>query len=184
MPEEDPKKVDIIKRKAKNFGTQWVFNMYVVMNRKQIVARIRKMMESIKTEDVVPNVEKGIYPPIPANLFSDLSEYYDRIKAIPLITEDDDKLSFAKFVAEARPDIHQQLEGMGEAGATYMANLRGNFLECVKNPEKAPVTAADLTAKKKSDMVNAVCDKCGKSWPVLKAEFSKIKECPFCKDKV
>lgn len=177
MPEEDPGKVDIIKRKAKNFGTQWFFNMYVEMNRKQIVARIRKMMESIKTEDVVPNVEKGIYPPIPANLFSELTEYYDRIKEISPVT-------FAEFVAEARPDIYQQLEGMGEAGATYMANLRGNFLECVKNPEKAPVTAADLAAKKKSDVVNAVCDKCGKSWPVVKAEFANIKECPFCKDKV
>ena len=160
-----------VRRTLGAFGSRFAFELYVEVMRDQIVEGQRRYLAPLSPEDVRRMVEKGEFPSLDPNalpLDSD-NEHLKRISAVRLM----------EYLAEARPDLAQTIQGMAEKGAEYMAKLRLHLLDLVTHPEKPLAESTEYETQK--GMVKATCDKCGKSWPVPKEEASTIKECPFCR---
>ena len=161
-------------------GSSFAFWFMVEMRHNELIKGLRKYLASIQPEDVPRMVRKGEFPPLEDLDFSAISDYAEHLEKIPLVSpnDDGDPPGLVEYLAEARPDLVKAIQDLDKRGAEYLAKLRLHLLDLVKHPEKALGKSTEYKAKSK--MVQATCDKCGKSWPVPKEEASSIDKCPFC----
>jgi len=160
-----------VKNSLKKFGSRFAFEFFIETMHKQIVEALRKYLKGLEPKDITAMVSEGRFPPLEKLDFTAVSDNAEHFEKISLVRH-------MELIAEARPDLATAIQDMGMAGAEYLAKLRLHLIELVKHPEKALAKSTDYKPKEK--MVQATCDKCGKSWPVPEAEASSIEECPFC----
>lgn len=151
----------------KKISSRFMFEMGLEWFHDQIMEGVRKWLGQYSPEDIRRMVRQRQFPSVPTHYFEQVSgwsQYLEKISVIRLM----------EMIAEARPELAAAIEEMGMEGAEYMVLLREQFLAWAKDPSQAPVVG------EKVDMVKAVCDACGQSWPVKRADFEKIEKCPFC----
>ncbi len=136
-----------------------------------IVKGLTEYLAGYTLEQLKQMVKEGKFPALPVEGFDTASRYAGYLENISAIRLMD-------TVLEARPDVAEAIVSMGEEGAEYIVKLRTHLLDMVRHPEKALTQSGPVI--KRTDLVKAVCDSCGKSWPVARAEASKITVCPFC----
>jgi Zn finger protein HypA/HybF involved in hydrogenase expression len=148
----------------KSAGSRFAFELALEFFHDSIVDSLSKWLERYSDEDLRKMIVEHRYPPLEV-AFKELerfSKYLDDISEIRLVEE---------FLLPARPSLNQIFEQVGEQSAVYLVDLRAYLIERIKHPVEESLAKA---------MATATCDKCNKSWPVEKAEFNNIKECPFC----
>lgn len=144
----------------KKIGSQFAFEYFLEIWKPKLVALLREWLAQYTVEDIRKMVSRSRFPDTSALDFSPLTDYLQYIEKIPIerLVED--------FLASARPDLIQYLQEIGMPGAKWLVKLRLHLLKKIRQGEE--------------DIVMASCDACGKQWPVARAEFDKISECPFC----
>jgi hypothetical protein len=151
----------------KKVGSRFAFECFLEVWKPKLVESLRKWLEQYSVEDINRMVSQGQFPDVSKldlSVVKDYLEYIDKISIERLIED---------FLGPARPDLIQAIIEMGMPGANWLVKLRLELLEKVRKGQKP----ADIV---KEDTVLATCDACGKSWPVARSDFDKVKECPFC----
>jgi hypothetical protein len=156
---------------AKKFANRFIFELYLVNAHNEIIEGLQKWLLPFTTDDIRKMIETETYPPLQPAEFAAATPYAEFLEHI-------DEQRLLEAIAEARPDIMKVIEEMGYQGVLYILKLRAYMLECVKDPSKAQASPAP--ALQEEELVKAVCEECGRSWPVKKEEFAKITVCPFC----
>lgn len=159
-----------IKEEFKKIGSRFMFEFFLEVFHDRLIEAFREFLAGYTPERIKEMVVKGEFPYIPPdNLVSvkGYEQYLERIKPE----------RFADALQEARPDLAQALEEMDMEGGLYIIKLCDHYLNLIAHPEKAEPKLLEGLPK---EMMEAVCEECGKSWPVIREEFSNIKECPFC----
>jgi len=152
-----------VPRQLGKFGSRFAFEFFLETMHEPIIQGLRKYLSGIRAEDIPTMVRAGKFPAIEHLNLSAVGDNIEHIEKISLVR-------LVEFIAEARPDLVAAIQDIGESGADYLVKLRQHILVRIKGSE----------FKKEDDMVLAHCDKCGKKWPVKKAEAASIRECPFC----
>ena len=156
----------------KKVGSRFAFEFFLEVWQEKLVEMLRKWLSSVTIEDIQKMVKRGKFPDTQGLDFSGVKDYAEYLEKIST------ERLFEDYIAPARPDLAQAIQGMGMPGAQWLVKLRGHLLSQVKGSVAlAEGTEAPLV---KEDIVQASCDVCGKSWPVPRSEFESIKECPFC----
>lgn len=152
-----------IKEALGKFGSRFAFEFFLETIHDTIIQGLKKYLVSIRAEDIPGMVEKGQFPPIDSLNFGAVSSNLEHLEKISL-------LRLMEFIVEARPDLASAIQDKGEAGAIYMVKLRQRILQRMKQAEFKP----------EENVVLAVCDQCGKKFPIKRDEISSITKCPFC----
>jgi len=155
-----------IKKGLSKFGNWFAFEFFLETMHGPIVEGLRQYLSSMSAADIPDMVQNIKFPPINKLDFSFVGENIEHVERIPLVR-------LVEFIAEARPDLIEAIQNLGEKGATYLAKLRQHLLDHVKSAEFKP----------EGDMVLATCDNCHKQWPVPRDKAESIDECPFCHHK-
>jgi len=155
---------DGVVQQVKKVGSRFAFEFFLEVWKEKLVEMLVKWLSSVTVEDLKKMVKKGKFPDTAGLNFSGVREYYEYLEKMST------ERLFEEYIAPARPDLAQAIQGMGMPGAQWLVKLRQHLLDQVRKVAK-PV---------KQDIVQAKCDACGKSWPVPRDEFDKIKSCPFC----
>jgi hypothetical protein len=153
-------------KQFKKIGSRFAFEFFLEVWKDKLVAMLKDWLSTYTVEDIQKMVKRGKFPDTQGLNFGavkDYTEYLEKISAERL---------FEDFIAPARPDLAQAIQGMGMPGAQWLVKLRAHLMN--------QVLAGKGTESVKEDLVQATCDVCGKSWPVPRSEFDSIKECPFC----
>ena len=159
----------MVMHSLKKVGSRFAFEYFLEVWKPKVVEALRKWLARYTVEDITKMVSRGRFPDTSKLDLSALTDYAEHLEKISIerLVED--------FLAPARPDLIQALQEMGMPGAKWLVKLRLHLIDKIKRGEKP--TEASLP---KEDIVIATCDACAKSWPVPRAEFDSIKECPFC----
>lgn len=150
-------------KQVKKVGSRFAFEFFLEVWHDRLVEMLRKWLATIAVEDIRRMVRGGKFPDtsdLNLGAADDYLEYLEKISTERL---------FEEYLAPARPDLAQAIQELGMPGARWLVKLREHLLDQVRH--RVPV---------KQDIVQATCDNCGKSWPVPRAEFASITECPFC----
>jgi|GEM_PF-2515618 len=161
-----------IKEEFKKIGSRFMFEFFLEVFHDRLIEGFREFLAGYTPERIKEMVRDGEFPYIPPDTLVSVKgyeQYLERIKPE----------RFADALQEARPDLAQALEEMGVEGGLYVIKFCDHYLNLIAHPEKAEPKLVEGPAK---DMMEAVCDQCGKSWPVVREEFLNIKKCPFCHD--
>lgn len=152
-----------LKKGLKKFGSEFAFNFFLETMHGPIIDGLKDYLSDIKPSDIPDLVAKEKFPSID---HLDLGFAADNIEHLEKIS----LLELVEFLAEARPDLVQAIQNMGEAGAAYMAKLRQHLISKIKNAE----------FKKEEDMVMVTCTSCKRKIPMPRDKVADLKECPFC----
>jgi len=158
---------DGIAQQFKKVGSRFAFEFFLEVWQPKLIEMLRKWLSTVTVEDLQKMVKRGKFPdPAGLNLgaVQDYIEYLEKMSTERL---------FEDYIAPGRPDLAQAIQEMGMPGAQWLVKLRQYLLNQVRGVAKTV----------KQDIVQAKCDACGKSWPVPRAEFKDITECPFCHHK-
>ena len=156
-----------IQKNIVKFGSRFAFEFFLETMHPTIIAGVKKYLSSIRTEDIPAMVRKGNFPPLKHLVFSGLGDSVEHIEKISL-------MRLVEFIAEARPDLIEEIQKMGKAGAEYLVKLRAHLIAKIQQP----VEGKEFEVQE--DMVMAHCDQCDKKWPVKKEEAAAVTKCPFC----
>jgi len=151
-------------QQVKKVGSRFAFEFFLEVWKEKLVEVLRKWLSSVTVEDLKKMVKRGKFPDTAGINFGGVQDYIEYLEKMST------ERLFEDYIAPARPDLAQAIQGMGMPGAQWLVKLRQHLLNQVRKVAK-PV---------KQDMVSAKCDSCGKSWPVPRDEFDKIESCPFC----
>lgn len=155
--------------KIKGFGGEFAFGLLFEYAKPKIITGLREWLGNYTPEKIRKMVIQGKFPDaenLNLALFTDYLEHIEAISAEEL---------FKEMLIPARPDLAESLLDIpGNRGLKWFEKLRLHLLHKIKHPEKGEATVP------KEDIVIATCDACAKSWPVARAEFESVKECPFC----
>ena len=158
---------DGIAQQFKKVGSRFAFEFFLEVWQPKLIEMLRKWLSTVTVEDLQKMVKRGKFPD-PAGLnfgaVQDYIEYLEKMSTERL---------FEDYMAPARPDLAQSIQELGMPGAQWLVKLRQYLL----------AQARGVTKTVKQDIVQAKCDACKKSWPVPRAEFKDITECPFCHHK-
>ncbi len=178
MPEQETEKQSKwgkLKGKAGDASSEFLFWMIYESSKPKIVATLRKWLQPFTPQAVREMVLAGTFPNVEPEILlgaQGFDGYLAKIKADELID----------FLAEARPDLMQAIAECGnEKGGAWIMALREHLLHVIAEPEAQLGESRELPPQQ--PMKQAKCTNCGKTWPVLESEFSKIEACPFCLEK-
>ncbi len=160
-----------MKRQLAKMGSRFAFEFFLETMHQSILRGVRKYLSDISPEKLRSMILEHRFPKVKHLDFSmigDNTEHLEKISATRIM----------EFLAEARRDLAAVIMESGPQGALYLVDMRRHFLDLIKNPEKDLAKSTEYTAK--SDMVQATCDKCEKSWPVERDKSSTLDKCPFC----
>jgi len=155
---------DGVGQQLKKIGSRFAFEFFLEIWKPRIIETLREWLSGVSVEDLRKVVSEDKFPDTGSLNLSAVTPYAEYLEKISVerVLED--------YLAPARPDLVQELQEMGMQGATWLVKFRLHLLEQVKRAGE----------EVKTDLVQATCDACGKSWPVPRAEFDSIEECPFC----
>lgn len=156
-----------IGQQLKKVGSRFAFEFFLEVWKDKLLDILRKWLSTVTVEDLQKLVKRGEFPDTTGLKFGAVQEYIEYLEKIST------ERLFEEYIAPARPDLAQAIQEMGMPGAQWLVKLRLHLLEQVRR----------AGGKVKEDLVQATCDACAKSWPVPRAEFKNITECPFCHHK-
>ncbi len=158
--------------KLQKFANKAGFFFYLRLHREEIVNGFRKWIEDYGMERMKETINRGEFPDVAPDLFTQASDYLEYLEGISVEY-------LAELIAEAVPEIAEHLIYMGPEGGVYLAKLRLHFLELCRHPDQAPVVDTPLPSGE-NDVASIICDKCNKAFAIKKSEFSKLEKCPIC----
>lgn len=150
--------------KLKKSGGRFAFEFFLEVWKDGLVEILKKWLSGITVNDIGKMVKKGKFPSTRELNLSALRPYIEHLERISV------ERMLEDFLVLARPDLVKAIVEMDMPGAQWLVNLRLYLLDQVRC----------AGVEEKQDIVQASCDNCGKSWPVLRSEANSIKECPFC----
>lgn len=148
----------------KKIGSRFAFEYFLEVWKDRLIALLRNWLSKYTVDDIKRMVRRSKFPDTnDLNLIS-LRPHLEHLEKIST------ERLFEDYVAPARPDLAQTIQEMGMPGARWLVELREYLFTQIRGSGST----------EKRDLVTATCDNCHKSWPVARAEFASIKECPFC----
>jgi hypothetical protein len=169
---DEKKKENPIAKKFKAVANEFVFDYFIEEFKPTIIKNFRDWLVPFTPDKIQQMVRNGEMPELDPEWFETISGYRKYLLKIRI-------QDMAEFIALARKDLMTAIMECGEDGHLWLLKLRVYLLECVDHPEKLLKAEPEKPAPG-DEMVNAVCDKCGKKWPVKKKDFASIKGCPYC----
>jgi len=151
-------------QQLKKVGSRFAFEFFLEVWQPRLVEMLRKWLSPVTIEELRKMVKRGKFPDTTGLNFGAVQEYIEYLEKMST------ERLFEEYIAPARPDLSQVIQDMGMPGAQWLVKLRQHLLDQVRG----------ATTSVKQDIVQATCDSCHRSWPVPRAEFDSIKECPFC----
>lgn len=160
---------DSLSEKMKGFGGEFAFGLLLQYAKPKIISGLREGLEGYTPEKIRRMVNLGKFPELENVNFAYLTDYVEHIETMSV------EELFKDILIPARPDLAEALLDIPNSkGLRWFEKLRFHLLEKIQIGVKTEISTP------KEDIVMANCDACGKSWPVARAEFESIKECPFC----
>ena len=157
-----------LKARAGKFASRFVFELYLADKHDEIIAEIKRWLESYSVDDIDKLVKDNSFPFVPAGIFQMVGE--DVVGFIDYINSK----RLWEFLVEARPDLAEAIDSANAYG--WFDSMRKHFTACVKDPSSARVQAPVL----KDKIVMVHCDSCGNDFPMPKTEAEKLEKCPGC----
>jgi hypothetical protein len=155
---------DGIMQAFKKVSGHFAFEFFIEVWNKRIIEALQEWLKGYTPEKMEQLARQGKFPDLQDLDFSVVRNYLEYLEDISA------ERLFVDFLIPARPDIAEALLNMSaNKGVKWFQKLRDHLLDRVRGAVPA-----------EADIVQAVCDNCGKSWPVPRSEFDSIKECPFC----
>jgi len=151
-------------QQLKSVGSHFAFEYFLEIWKPKLIEMLREWLSGYTADEIKKMVRKGTFPDTSNLNFGAVQGYYEYIEKITALR------LLEEYLLPARPDLVEAVTRMGIPGANWIVKLRQKLLDQIKGYVK----------QEKQDIVQAVCDKCGKSWPVPREEFDKIEACPFC----
>lgn len=168
-------------KKAKKFGSVWLFNMFLEVFNERIVEQFQVYLADYTVETFKDMVTQKRYPSLDPDIFRNLHGFETYLQTIK-------PKHIFEALNDARPDLAEGLYNMGgpdipleeKPGLLYIKDFRNYFLEQCLGADTIPESAEELAVQPQKEMVIAKCESCKSTWPVPKDEFENIRECPFC----
>lgn len=156
------------KRKAKNFGSAFLFEMFIEEFYPRFIVEMRKALSLLTPKDVIQMIETNEYPELPPDLYRKLQDYGDYLEKITV-------QRLWKAMVEACPDLALAIDSKEDKGYQWFARFRFRILQGIKAGG-----AVRAHGEQGIPMVGLTCDNCHQTLTVRADQAATIKECPFC----
>jgi len=156
-----------IGQRLKKVGSRFAFEYLLEIWKPKLIENLREWLSGYTVNELKAMVKNGTFPDTSDLNFGAVKDYYQYIEKISPLR------LLEEYLNPARPDLVEAIQKMGEKGAVWIVSLHQRLLNEIKGSVE----------QVKQDIVPAVCDECGKNWPVPRDDFDKIVECPFCHHK-